>query len=68
MRFHRAPAPALLTLLFTFLFTLNLILQIYKKFVFKCSFLARLGSGIRIRIEQKCWIRIRIQVNLDPQP
>jgi hypothetical protein len=60
-----APAPASLTLLLTFS-TLNSILQNLYKVCFQCSFLAGLGSGIRI--ELKWWIQIQIQVNQDPQP
>jgi hypothetical protein len=40
----------------------------FTKFLKKVCFLMFLFGSARIRIELKCWIRIWIQVNPDPQP
>jgi hypothetical protein len=45
MRLHTAPAPASLTLLFDFFYIKFDFTKFIKSLFFKCSFLARLGSG-----------------------
>jgi hypothetical protein len=47
--------------LFSYFLTKNLPLKFEKKIVFASSVLAWIRNWIRIRIEQKCWIRILIK-------